>query len=402
MRRHVLQWALAASVTASLGGHATAQDSQPVKIGYAVSKTGPSAAGAGVTTIPNYELWVKDVNEAGGLKMPDGSQRKIEVIEYDDRSASDEVVRAVERLATQDNVDFILPPWGTGFNLAIAPLMDRLGYPQLAVTSVTDKAPEFAKRWKKSFWFLGGGKDYAEALAKVIGDAKAAGKVEGKIAVVSVADGFGIDLINAARPAFEEAGLEVVLDKTYPLGTSDFATLINDAKGSEADGFVAFSYPPDTFGMTKAAQVAAFNPAIFYVGVGTAFPIYEKVAGTDITGVMGIGGVNASDPKIADYFQRHTDSAGQPPDSWASAITYASLQMLQQAIERVGVDREAVAEELSTGTFETILGETKLEDNQLRQLWWVGQWQDGKFAAIAPAENEGASEPIIPKPDWKQ
>ncbi len=403
MRRHVLQLALAASVVAGLGGQAAAQDdSDPVRIGYAVSKTGPSAAGAGVTTIPNYELWVKEVNEAGGLKMPDGSRRKIEVVEYDDRSASDEVVRAVERLATQDKVDFILPPWGTGFNLAIAPLMDRLGYPQLAVTAVTDKAPEFAKRWNKSFWLLGGGKDYAEALAKVVSDAKAAGKVEGKVAFLSVADGFGIDLINAARPAFEEAGLEVVLDKTYPLGTSDFATLINDAKSAGADVFAAFSYPPGTFAMTKAAQVAGYNPAIFYVGVGTAFPIYPQVAGTDVTGVMGIGGVNASDPKIADYFERHTDSAGQPPDSWASAITYVSLQMLEQAIERVGLDRDAVAKELSTGTFDTILGETKLEDNQLRKLWWVGQWQDGHFVAVAPADNEGASEPVIPKPDWKQ
>ena len=119
-----------------------AQD-DAITIGYAVSKSGPNAGGADMTVTPNYELWVQQVNEAGGLKLPDGRQLPIEVIAYDDRSSAEEVVRAVERLATQDEVDFILPPWGTGFNLAVAPLMAKFGYPHLAGAAVTDKASEF-------------------------------------------------------------------------------------------------------------------------------------------------------------------------------------------------------------------------------------------------------------------
>ena len=42
-----------------------------VKIGYALSRTGPNAGGAAVTTLPNYEMWVKEVNAAGGLKLGD-------------------------------------------------------------------------------------------------------------------------------------------------------------------------------------------------------------------------------------------------------------------------------------------------------------------------------------------
>jgi branched-chain amino acid transport system ATP-binding protein len=42
-----------------------------VKIGYALSRTGPNAGGAAVTTLPNYELLVKEVNAAGGLKLGD-------------------------------------------------------------------------------------------------------------------------------------------------------------------------------------------------------------------------------------------------------------------------------------------------------------------------------------------
>ena len=405
-RRGVLRLAaLAASAAIAYGaGGATAshaQDRSSVKIGYAVSKTGVNAAGAGVTTIPNYKLWVDDVNKAGGLKLPDGSQLPIEITEYDDRSAAEEAVRAIERLATQDKVDFILPPWGTGFNLAIAPLMDRLGYPQLAVTAVTDKAPEFAARWKKSFWLLGGGSDYAKSLAGVMATARDAGTINNKVAMISVADGFGIDLVNGARPALTEAGFELAYDKTYPLGTTDFGTLVNEAQASGADTFIAFSYPPGSFALTKQAQVVSFNPKVFYLGVGVAFPIYPKMNDGNVEGVMSLGGVDTGSEEIASYFERHTALNGQPPDSWASAVTYASLQMLQQAIERKGLDRDAVSQELSSGEFDTILGMIRMEDNQLRTLWWTGQWQDGKFVAIAPADREGAGEAVIPKPAWK-
>lgn len=376
--------------------------SEMVKIGYAVSKTGPNSAGAGITTIPNYALWVKDVNDQGGLKLPDGSQRKIEVVEYDDRSSSEEAVRAIERLATQDKVDFILPPWGTGFNLAIAPLMDRFGYPQLAVTAVTDKAPQFAKRWSKSFWFLGGGSDYSEALAGVLSDAVKAGKINNKVAAVSVADGFGIDLIKSAREAFESHNLELVYDKTYPLGTSDFSALLAEAQSSGADSFVAFSYPPGTFGMTKQSIVSGYNPKVMYLGVGIGFPVFTKIAGKNADGIMSLGGIDAQNGDFLDYAKRHTAATGNPPDYWASSVTYASLQTLQQAIERVGLDREAVAKEISTGEFDTILGKIKLEENQLRKLWWTGQWQNGSFVAVAPSDRAGAKDATIPKPAWQK
>ncbi|MEZ5863229.1 MAG: hypothetical protein R3D25_03845 [Geminicoccaceae bacterium] len=54
------------------------------------------------------------MNDAGGLAMPDGSKRRIEVVEYDDRSSNEDLVRAIERLASQDQVDLILPPWAPG------------------------------------------------------------------------------------------------------------------------------------------------------------------------------------------------------------------------------------------------------------------------------------------------
>ena len=402
-RRTVLQGIGAGAMATALASLPVfAQDRTAIRIGYAISKTGANSGGAGISTLPNYVLWVDDVNKAGGLKLSRlGASFPLEVIEYDDRSAAEETVRAIERLATQDNADLILPSWGTGSSMASGPTFDRFGFPQLGATAVTDMAPQMAKRWTRSFWLLGGGHDYATALVNLLVKQRDAGAINNKVAIASVADGFGIDLSKAATPAFKEAGFELVYDKTYPLGTSDFAPIINEVSGLGVDTFVAFSYPPDTFALTQQSVVANFSPKVFYLGVGTAFPIYPNIAGPNHDGVMGVGGIDPDSAEIADYFERHKAINGQYPDSWASAITYASLQILQQAVERVGdIDHAAIAAEISTGEFDTIVGKIKLVDNQLRSLWTVGQWQDGKFVGLAHTERDGARDPVVPKPAW--
>src|ERR1043166_8639452 len=122
----------AALASALLAGGAQAQDT--IKVGWALPKSGPGAPGAAITTLPNYQIWVKDVNDACGLNHG-GKKMKIEVIEHQDRSNSEELIKAIERLATQDKVDFILAPWSTGMNLAAAPIFNKYGYPHLAVTA---------------------------------------------------------------------------------------------------------------------------------------------------------------------------------------------------------------------------------------------------------------------------
>ncbi|MCB1497125.1 MAG: amino acid ABC transporter substrate-binding protein [Bauldia sp.] len=392
--------AAAAAAALLLGGGATAQDK--IKIGYAVSKTGPNAPGAGITTIPNYQLWIHDINEAGGIKLGE-TVVPIEVIEYDDQSNTEELVRAVERLVNQDEVDILLTPWGTGMNLAVGPTFNKYGYPQMAATAATDRAYEMGERWPNSFWMLGTSTMGAKSLAEVLTKLHDAGKINEKVAMVSVADAFGIELAAAARPVLDEAGFELVMDESYPITTQDFSQLISSAKDSGADTFVAFSYPPDTFGLTGAAIAGEYNPAAFYTAVGTAFPIYkDQLFHDNVDGVLGIGGVNTDDPKFQDYRKRHVAVTGQEPDRWASPVTYASLEVLQQAIERVGkIDREAIIKEIQTGTFDTVIGEVKLDRNVNTNVWWAGQWQNGDFHGLAPAGMEGAKEPVAPKPAWK-
>src|SRR5262245_32730010 len=125
----------AALLTVLPAAQAQAQQ-PPIRIGYAISKTGPFAPGAQVTQEPNYILWAEQVNAAGGLSVK-GTKRKIELIGSDDRSDVDTTVRSYEKLMGTDKVDLILPPWGTGTNFAVAPLANKYGYPMLAPTALS-------------------------------------------------------------------------------------------------------------------------------------------------------------------------------------------------------------------------------------------------------------------------
>ncbi len=396
---------VSAAVGLAAASAAVAQQPTSIRIGWAISKTGPNVGGASITTLPAYQLWVKEVNAGGGIMLKSaGKKLPVEVIEYDDRSNSDEMIKAVERLATQDKVDFILPPWGTGFNLAVGPILNRYGYPHLAVTATTDKAPELARRWPNSFWFLGTSSQGALALVDVLTKLRAEKKIGNDIAMISVAEQFGIELSTSAREAFKKAKFNLVYDKSYPIGTQDMQPILSEAMRSNADAFIAFSYPPDTFAITAQAQLLKYNPKVFYTAVGTAFQVFKQKFGAGIEGQMGIGGINPNSPEFKDYLKRHSDAnGGKEPDRWANPVTYASLQILQQAIERVGkIDRSAVIKEIQTGSFDTVVGKVKLQNNLRVDGWQVGQWQKGEYHGIAPANLPGATPLLFPKPAPKQ
>src|SRR5690606_33752258 len=116
-----------------------------------------------------------------------------------------------------------------------------------------------------------------------------AGKIGDKVAIVSIADSFGIDLAKAARERAKEHGFKIVYDKSYPGGTQDMTPMLNEIKGLQPDAFLAMSYPPDTLLLTDQSRVVGFNPKVFYTGVGTAFPIFKQRFGENATGVMSIG-----------------------------------------------------------------------------------------------------------------
>ena len=260
--------------------------------------SGPNTAGAGITVLANYKLWVKEVNAAGGIMLKSyGKRVPIEVIEYDDHSNVDNAVAAVGRLIEHDKVDFILPPWGTGLNVAVGPLLHDAGYPHLAVTALSDMVPELSKRWPNSFWFLGTMTGAVNGLETTIAKLRSEGKIGNTVAMLSVADQFGIGLAKVARRALKKGGFDLVYDRAYSVEAQDMRAIMAEVKQLNPNSFIAFSYPPDTIAITEQARALSFNPKVFYTAVGTAFPVYKQRFGADVEGVFGIGGWNPDAPE---------------------------------------------------------------------------------------------------------
>jgi branched-chain amino acid transport system substrate-binding protein len=345
------------------------------------AKTGPLAPGAAITQFPPFKLWAHEVNERGGLKLKD-RQRKIEIIEYDDRTQPPECIKAVERAAAVDKADWISGMYATGFNLAVAPTMARYGYPLFAVSCVTDQAPALIKKYPGFFLFNTSTTNYAKGAIDVIKKLKDTNQIGNKVAVVNVADDFGIELANAGRPLFKEAGFQIVYDKSYPLCTQDLSPVIKAAKAANPDAFVAWSYPPDTFGLADQAKIEGLNVKAYYSAVGTDFEGFSQKFGAAAENILGAGGAPDS-PEIRAFYKRHKEITGVDADHWGSIRGYMTLQALTQAIEAVGVmDREAIADYVRKNKFTTIDGEIWLPGQIMNKAYTVGQWQNGFFHGV--------------------
>lgn len=400
MKRRTLFKTAAGAVLAAglLAGAAQAQD--VIRIGASAPKTGPLAGGSTVTYWPAVQLWVHDVNGRGGIDVG-GTKMKVELIEYDDRTSNEEAIKNIQRLATVDKVDFIIPPYGTGINLATAPIIAKYGYPHVAVTAVTDGVDDFAARWPNTFWTLGTSEAFARSLVDLLAQMRDNGTIGNKVAVVNVADAFGIELANAGKPALAEAGFEIVYESSYPLTQQDFAPIVSAAQNAAPDAFVGFSYPPDTFGLTQQSTIANLDVKAFYVGVATAFPAFAAANGPAAYGVLGAGGINQDTDAMRAYIARHKEVTGQDPDYWANPVQYASLEVLEQAITRAGsLDKQAVIDQIHNGSFDTVMGKWTFDGNIIRQFWTVGQWQDGVYHGVASTGVGGEKQPIV-KSGWK-
>ena len=398
MKRRTL-FALTTAMAVALGTQLAAQEM--LKIGAVGPKTGPLAGGAAVTFWPNVQLWAHDVNAAGGIDVG-GTSYMVEIIEYDDQTNPGETIKAVQRLATQDEADFIVAPYGTGLNIASAPIFERYGYPMVTHTAISDQIEDLSGKFPNMYFLLGGATGLAGGVVDVLSQMREAGEIGSTVAMVNVADAFGIELAEVAKPQFEAAGFEIVYSTSYPLGTQDLSPVINGAKDANPDAFVAWSYPPDTFGLTEQAQIAGLAPKAFYTAVATAFPAYAARFGAGAEGVLGAGGVHADGDAFKEYAARHEEVTGAKPDFWASAPAYASFQILQQAIEGAGtLDKAAVAEYIGANGFETVIGPVSWDENNSNaEYWTVGQWQGGVFKGVASTGREGAV-PAVPKAGWE-
>ena len=367
---------------------------QDVKIGYAIARTGPWAPGAQVTQEPNYILWAEQVNAAGGMSVK-GVKRKIELVAYDDRSEMETMLRTYEKLMGTDKVDLVLPPWGTGANFAVMPLLQKYGYPVLAPTATGRKLLEM----KNPYFFAM--LQQPDLMMGALAELLVARGVK-TAAVIYVDELFGLENVGALEAALKAKNIRIVEKKSYPLGVKDLSPVLKDIKAKNPDAFIGITYPPDTFLVTGQAKEIAFNPKVFYAAVGTAFPVYQQKMGATVEGVMGLGTWNPkSNPGTKAYFDAHVAKFKKEPDRWASAHGWAGLQILQQAVEKVGLDRKALRDAIANGEFDTIIGKIRFKDGEnVSTPGIVSQWQKGEFEVVWP-KARATAQAIVPKPAWK-
>ncbi|MFY9513150.1 MAG: amino acid ABC transporter substrate-binding protein [Rubrivivax sp.] len=393
-RRTVLQAAAAAASTLALPAVTRAQ-AAPVRVGYAMARTGPWTTGAQVSQEPNYLLWAEQQNAAGGLNVK-GTKRPIELISSDDRSDIETCVRTYEKLMGSDKVDLVLPPWGSNANFAVAPLANRFGYPFLAPTALSRRLIEMKLPY--FFLMLQQPKPMMDALVDML---KASGAKS--TAVIYVDDLFGLENYAALKVALQGSGISLVEDKSYPLGVKDLGPVLRSMKDKNPDVFVGLTYPPDTILASRQSKEIGFNPKFFYASVGTAFQLYRNVMQAGAEGVLGMGSWNGkTSPGAKAYFDAHVKKFGaqKEPDRWASGATWAALEILTSAVGKVGLDKKAIRDFVAGGTHDTILGKIRFNGSEnVGTPGTVGQWQKGEFEVVWPKAN--ATAPLVPvKPAW--
>ena len=393
-KRTLLKGTAAAVGAATFAPHLLAAQA-PVRVGYAIARTGPWAGGAQVSQEPNFLMWAEQQNAAGGLNVK-GVRRPIELISSDDQSNIETCVRTYEKLMGSDKVDLILPPWGSNANFAVAPLCNRHGYPMLAPTALSRKLVDMHLPYFFSLL------QQPDKMMGALVDMLLANNVK-TVAIIYMDDLFGLENFAALNQALKGTNIQVLERKGYPLGVKDLSPVLRGIKDMNPDAFIGITYPPDTILASKQSKEIGFNPKFFYASVGTAFQLYKNVMTPEgAEGVMGMGSWNSKTSAGAKaYFDAHTKRfGGKEPDRWASGHCWAGLEILTECVAAVGLDRKAIRDRIAKNEFNTIIGKIHFNGSEVSVPGTVGQWEKGEFEIVWPASMATAK--LNPnKPAWK-
>jgi branched-chain amino acid transport system substrate-binding protein len=392
------------ATTIGCGGGAPEQDE--ILIGASRDITGPQAGFQDYGFAPLYKMWAEEVNAAGGIDVG-GKKLPVRIIEYDDASDPAACTRNLEKLVTQDNVDFLFGPTGTAMLFAAAPIANKYETLMLCgeggATTLEPKLPDLpyvysVLNYSNHFQIP----VFTEIMQEVGADTAY---------ICYMADLHGAEYNASAQGEFALNNIAVLGSTSIPITITDMNPIIEEAKALDPDIFCMFAYPNQNILFMQTAMALDFSPDVVLIGPGCNFEFFNLVFGPALEGVMGEGAWNAkSSPAAAEFAAKLTELVGVGNEDWWGAnVYYATLQYFQQAIEKAGtLDTEKILEVYRTEHFETMLGDT----------WWdiqgedgggllpqecyagqIGQWQSGIFEVIDPGEKRTA-DPIYPKPDW--
>src|SRR6476661_10195491 len=194
---------------------ATAQNKEPIKIGFSMALTGPLAAN-GKQALLGMKIWEEEINAKGGLLG-----RPVKLIYYDDQSSPATVPGIFTKLLDIDKVDIVMGDYGTNLLAPAMPVVIQHKMTFFALFGL-DVNKEF--NYERYFSMVPtGGPDPSASFSKGFFEVAATQNPKPKTLAIIAADAeFPHNAAIGARKNAKEAGLQVVYDKTYPPATTDY------------------------------------------------------------------------------------------------------------------------------------------------------------------------------------
>jgi branched-chain amino acid transport system substrate-binding protein len=380
-----------------------------IVIGVSRDITGPQAGFEAYGFAPLYKAWIDEINAAGGIDVG-GKKLKIRLIEYDDASDTAVCVKNIEKLCTQDHVDFLLGPTGTAMLFAAAPIANKYKTIMLCGEGGATTLEPLMANMPYVFAVL----NYSNHFQLPMFVDLIAEKGAKTVYICFMNDLHGAEYNLTMQSECGLKGIQVVEAKSIPINITDMDPIIKQAKELDPDVFCMFAYPNQNILFMQTAMALDFNPKCILIGPGCNFEFFNLTFGAALEGVCGEGAWNKkSSPEAAAFAEKLTALVGVGNEDWWGADVYqATLEYLKQAIEKAGtLDTDKILEVYRTSHFQTLLGDTywDIQGNgegggllpQECYLGQIGQWQNGIFEVIDNDKNNTASF-IYPKPAWPE
>src|SRR6476661_497165 len=258
---------------------ANAQSQEPIKIGFGMALTGP-LAGFGKQALLGMKIWEEETNAKGGLLG-----RPVKLIYYDDQSTPSTVPGIYTKLLDVDKVDLVVSGYATNM---VAPAMPVVMQKKKTFVSLfaLDVNAEF--KYKNYFAVLPTGPDTKASFTE--GFFQVAVQQNPKPTTVALASEdaeFARNACTGARENAKRFGINIVYDKSFPPGTTDFSPIIRALQAANADLVIVCSYPLSSVGIALAVNEMNYKPKMIGGAmVGLQATVFKQKLGSKLNGIV--------------------------------------------------------------------------------------------------------------------
>lgn len=367
------------------GAGASGASGEPVVLGSSLSMTGPLGQ-FGVALKAGYEQLVSDVNAAGGLDVG-GQKRQVQLKVLDNRSDPNTTTQQVRELVLQDSAVAVL---GACTPPVVIP--GALAAEQQKVPFVSSCNPVNAFRggnpagWTFAWDLFFDEQEQAKTV--MAGLAKAASNK--KVAIFTDNEPDGVAEQPLFRAAAEAAGLTVVGLYSFPVGTTDFSSFVNDAKSKGAELVAGQMIPPDGIALWKQMKALGFAPKQAFVAKAATNGGWPQALGNTAEGTLTEAFWSAKTGK-ANSAQLVSTLGKTFESSFAdlniAVLGYTVANVVTDSISAAGsTDGTAVNAAIGKTDKDFPLGRIKFDDKHTAVTpYLLMQWQGGNLVQIQPA-----------------